>query len=201
MPKKKQADNEQADVQETQPQPAMEEEAPAKGESESEEKEPTSREPAPVKEEPTAKDPPNDQTAPTEPEPPGEDAQEKIESTAESHGPEDLGTAREKLTLGHYSAAQEHFEKALTAFQESNDDAGVGTSLLELGIVALFQGDYETAEVNLERAVAIHRQLGDALGQADALEQLGLLHTLRGRPGLSMAAYQQARELGSSSHD
>lgn len=202
MPKKKQADSEQADVQETQSQPDMEEKAPAESESGPEEQEPTGAEPAPGEEEPTAKKPPNDQTAPAEPAPPHEGAEKGgKESVAEPIGPEALDAAREKLTLGHYSAAQEHLAKALTAFQESKDDAGVGASLLGLGIVALFQGDYDTAEVNLERAIAIHRQLGDALGQVDALEQLGLLHTLRGRPGPSLAAYQQAKELCQNSHD
>lgn len=72
-----------------------------------------------------------------------------------------------------YATSQALFEKALTIYQELDDQRDIAKTLISIGEVATEIGDYDRAPVLFERAYSIVSLLGDLSGKARALTQLG----------------------------
>lgn len=81
---------------------------------------------------------------------------------------------------GDYSAARQHAQEALHAFERGEDEAGMAQSLTTLANLRCdAEADYEGARPLYEQSLALYRQLGDRYGQAKGIINLGtLVHSL-----------------------
>lgn len=62
---------------------------------------------------------------------------------------------------GHYSAAADYQEQALSVYRELGDREKEGVMLHNLAVNATHQGDYESAEKLFQEALNIHRDIGN----------------------------------------
>jgi tetratricopeptide (TPR) repeat protein/transcriptional regulator with XRE-family HTH domain len=83
----------------------------------------------------------------------------------------DLGDVQ--WLLGHYPAAAEALEQALSIYGDLGNQLGQANALNYLGIVRCLTGDYPAAAGAQEQALSSYRDLGDRRGQANALRELG----------------------------
>jgi len=91
----------------------------------------------------------------------------------------DLGVAH--MRLGRYAPAAEHFEQALTLFEQGSDAAGQARALNTLGIIAAQSGHHRRATDHYAQALTLFRQAGDRTGEASTLTNLGLVEKRLGR--------------------
>jgi predicted ATPase len=89
---------------------------------------------------------------------------------------------------GFYADATNWLGIARTAFEEINDQAGVGQTVHAMGTVAAMQGDYPQARSFYEQSLVIRRRLGDKTQIASLLSNLGIIARFN-------AEYPNAREL------
>ncbi len=88
-----------------------------------------------------------------------------------------LGSTAQRV--GNMEAAQRHFERALTEFQNQGNVGGVAAALNNLGVVLTAAGAYPNALLRFEEALAAKRALG---GDVDSvLMYLGQLFVRMGR--------------------
>ena len=73
---------------------------------------------------------------------------------------------------GDYAAAHSLVEQGLTLFRELEDKAGVGDSLMNLGMVASAEGGYAATQALNEQSLALYRELGNKPGIANSLSSL-----------------------------
>jgi tetratricopeptide (TPR) repeat protein len=70
--------------------------------------------------------------------------------------------------------------------------AGIATSLNNLGAVAWRQGDYAAAQAWHEESLALFRALGDPMGTAMTLVNLGVIATLRNDVATAQARFAES---------
>ncbi|MHC4407369.1 MAG: serine/threonine-protein kinase [Planctomycetota bacterium] len=103
-------------------------------------------------------------------------------------------------STGHYTEAQQEFERSLAFFQKNGDRPGEAALTTSLGRVFLALGQYEEAQARFARALLIARELGDRPAEGAAMGNLGsVLHAL-GRHEEARLRFEQdlaiSREVG-----
>lgn len=69
--------------------------------------------------------------------------------------------------------AEQYHTEALDMLRRTDDQAGLGLCLNNLGVVAFFRGELTTARQLHEEALSIRKQVEDARGEASSLNNLG----------------------------
>jgi tetratricopeptide (TPR) repeat protein len=105
-----------------------------------------------------------------------------------------LGTLR--LQRGDTDAAAMAYEDALIVAQSTDNYAGMGLSMSNLGLLAATEGRYEDAVKYYETAGNYRSRVGDNLGQANTNNNLGDTYRAMGRLGNAIGAYRLALILG-----
>ncbi|WP_239376386.1 tetratricopeptide repeat protein [Frankia sp. Cj5] len=81
---------------------------------------------------------------------------------------------------GDYTAAEDHYSKTLTVFEELGDRASAARARHNLGNIALQRGDYAAAEDHYSKALTTLEELGDRTDIGRIYIQLGAIaHKLR----------------------
>lgn len=99
--------------------------------------------------------------------------------------------------IGEYIQAQEALDRALLAYQEAHNQAGVGHCLAQQGQIARRQGDYESAFAWYTRALRLLEQIQPRTVEAarvlvEALNGLGTVHLRQSRFQEANDCYEQA---------
>jgi len=89
------------------------------------------------------------------------------------------------LYRGEYEKARQKLETALTMRQQSNDSAGVATTLIQLATINLNLGEYEEARQTLGTALMISQQIENRTIEAAIWHQLGSID-------LNLGEYEKA---------
>ena len=111
--------------------------------------------------------------------------------------------ARLMLALGGLSAIRgdplpvpcAHYESALAACRAAGDDAGVATTLNQLGWISLLMGDLAVAERYSTEALQRHTEASSALGVATACINLGWIALVRGDTDRATRRFERALTL------
>jgi predicted ATPase/transcriptional regulator with XRE-family HTH domain len=90
------------------------------------------------------------------------------------------GAGNLSLDLGEYETAKRYYEESLAVTQLIDHQRGVANSLLNLSLVASYQGELQQALDLQERALALHRTLGNTIGVALVLHNLASILVQQG---------------------
>jgi tetratricopeptide (TPR) repeat protein len=108
--------------------------------------------------------------------------------------------ARVHRSLGEYSRAEHHLQKAIELFRSAGDVRGVAAVEDDIGRVAFLRGDFPMALQRHERALELRREIGDQRSIALSLHNLGLVHQASGEHGEAVVRFSEAlalrREIG-----
>ncbi len=103
--------------------------------------------------------------------------------------------------LGDYSRAARLAEESLTCARDAGVGEEIAFSLLNLGLVALYQHDYRRATTLTEDALALCREQGSAWNTSMALAQLGAIVRTLGDYGKAAALYEESLALSKEAGD
>jgi tetratricopeptide (TPR) repeat protein len=108
--------------------------------------------------------------------------------------------ARVHRSLGEYSRAEHHLQKAIELFRAAGDSRGVAGVEDDIGRVAFLRGDYGMALERHGRALDLRRAIGDQRSIALSLHNLALVHQASGAHGEAVVRFSEAlalrREVG-----
>jgi tetratricopeptide (TPR) repeat protein len=96
---------------------------------------------------------------------------------------------------GDLDQAKGLYEDALELWAKLGDDTGVGTSLKDLGNLALEHEEYENAQTLYEQSLALHRRAGYRIEEAATLNNLGVVARLKGKFDDAIARLTESLEL------
>jgi tetratricopeptide (TPR) repeat protein len=82
------------------------------------------------------------------------------------------------MRVDDLDSARENYEKALTIFQEINNNWGTANTCKSLGDLAMRVDDLDSARENYERALTIYQEINNNLGTANTLMSFGYLSAL-----------------------
>ena len=77
------------------------------------------------------------------------------------------------FSVGQYTKAKEHFQKAPLIRKEIGDKEGEAADYKTLGTVFRSVGQYTDAEEYLQKALVIEKEIGDKQGEASTYGNLG----------------------------
>jgi tetratricopeptide (TPR) repeat protein len=83
------------------------------------------------------------------------------------------------MSLGHWAEADRAFERALSLFQQINDQVETARALNNLSRLYRERGEGQKALQYLQAALTEFQRLGDEYSQASVLNNLGALHCWR----------------------
>ncbi len=108
--------------------------------------------------------------------------------------------ARVHRSLGEYSPAEVHLQKALELFRQAGDTRGLAAVEDDIGRVAFLRGDYAMALERHGRSLDLRRAIGDRRSIALSLHNLALVHQASGAHGEAVVRFSEAlalrREIG-----
>jgi tetratricopeptide (TPR) repeat protein len=108
--------------------------------------------------------------------------------------------ARVHRSLGEYSLAETHLQKALELFRQAGDTRGLAAVEDDIGRVAFLRGDYAMALERHGRSLDLRRAIGDNRSIALSLHNLALVHQASGAHGEAVVRFSEAlalrREIG-----
>ncbi|RPI67789.1 MAG: tetratricopeptide repeat protein, partial [Ignavibacteriae bacterium] len=84
------------------------------------------------------------------------------------------------LWSGNYTAALEHYQRAIVLYEELDDRGGVARSNVNIGTVYLSTGNYTAAFENYQRALEVHQELGNLDSVANVSMGIGTVHSKTG---------------------
>ncbi|MBK9098165.1 MAG: tetratricopeptide repeat protein [bacterium] len=96
---------------------------------------------------------------------------------------------------GNLNKAKEHFENALSALQEVDDIALIGTIEINLGIINNMQGNYNEALSYLKRALLNFEKVGDIKRIAEIKQNLGMVYTKKKEYSAAINEFNESIEL------
>jgi tetratricopeptide (TPR) repeat protein len=96
------------------------------------------------------------------------------------------------LDLGDYERAAALFQEALALRRGIGDQAGVATSLHNLGRVARHRGDLRQAGASFRESLDLRRALGDLQGTASSLAELGAVALEERELSRALGLYREA---------
>lgn len=102
-----------------------------------------------------------------------------------------LKLARLAYEMGDDHAALQHYQLALTDFEELKEHANRGYTLHSLGNLFYTQGDLSQALLYYQQSLAAETQAQHPGGQISALQGIGLVHSLNGNYALALPVYEQ----------
>jgi predicted ATPase/predicted negative regulator of RcsB-dependent stress response len=77
--------------------------------------------------------------------------------------------------MGHFDSAQVYYERHLALSRELDDLMGVGSALMNLGLVAMHRGEYPLARSRMEESITLIRKYGDRNILATPLSNLAIV--------------------------
>jgi tetratricopeptide (TPR) repeat protein len=99
----------------------------------------------------------------------------------------DLSLARSDL-----DGARDHYDDALSLFQQAGDQLGEANGIKSLGDIALRRSDLDGAWERYEQALPLYQQAGDLLGEANCVKSLGDIGLRRSDRRSAGSRYEQA---------
>lgn len=102
------------------------------------------------------------------------------------------GAGNLSLDLGEYVRAKAYYEESLAVTQQLKFERGIANSLLNLSLVASYQGDLQQAYAMQEQALAIHHSVENTVGVALVLHNLARVLEQQGD-------YERAEDLAEES--
>jgi len=96
---------------------------------------------------------------------------------------------------GDYPTARDLYTQSLEIKQRLGDQAGIATTLRQLGNVAYVQGDYIAARDLYTQSLDTARRLGDQVGIAQSLHNLGAIAQDQGDYATARDLYTQSLEI------
>lgn len=97
--------------------------------------------------------------------------------------------------------ATEHYARALTLFEQIDNQYGIANTVTGLGNIAAQQGDYALARIQYEKALALYRLLSIAHGTGVLLSNLGDCYASEGLLSQALAYTQEALEIHQRMND
>jgi len=103
--------------------------------------------------------------------------------------------------IGHLEDAMRHLGNGQALFEQAGDEAGVASSLDDIGKVHWMRGDYDTAERFLTEARDRRQHMGDLRSLALSYNNLGLVYQDSGRFSEALTAFEEALVLRREKRD
>lgn len=105
------------------------------------------------------------------------------------------------LFLFRYNQARANYNKAIKLANKVNDQEGLGTALLNCGVVYMRQNKLNEALTYFENALRISREGNDKFREARTLNNLGTIYKNKGELDKALHSYETALEITKSIGD
>ena len=96
---------------------------------------------------------------------------------------------------GGYAQALDYYQKALTKFEEAEDEVSISSTLVNVGNVYYSQGNYRSALESYQKSLALAERAGDQKGYAYILLRIGDVFRSQNNYGLALQNYQKGMAL------
>jgi tetratricopeptide (TPR) repeat protein len=106
-----------------------------------------------------------------------------------------ISAGRTHLAHAAFEESMKHFQEALSMFERTNLQAGIGAALYGIGTIHRNNGRYPEALACFERALETYQALGDRRAIGQTYGSLGVLHYVRGESDLSLENFRKGIEI------